>query len=272
MLKEDAINKHMHEVYDILDKQHHYDVVYIGYIGAHNYNLEDETSDYDFKAIIIPTLKEVIQRKTYSEVIKYEYGQIDVKDLMSFTNNIDKGNFSYIETVRNHYCMDLGKDKIGKSIQEVYKDVKLNYMSLIGSIQTSRRRINEMHIEDGIEVYNSKALAHAIRLYNLLETSLKDKSTFEEAKISYIQFKDEDIIDLSQAQTEGSTRPYTFNRNDLIELKRNNSLSYEEGIKLLDYILSTSKQILPKKYKYISSNKQEEIITLLEKYYRGTNL
>ena len=29
-----------------------YNVVYIGYYGAHNYNLADEKSDYDFKAII----------------------------------------------------------------------------------------------------------------------------------------------------------------------------------------------------------------------------
>ena len=58
-----------------------YKVIYIGLYGSQNYNLSDEQSDIDVKAIILPTLQDIIFRKVTSTTIECENGNIDVKDL-----------------------------------------------------------------------------------------------------------------------------------------------------------------------------------------------
>ena len=73
-----------------------YNVIYIGLYGSQNYNLDDELSDIDVKAIILPTLHDIIFRKVTSTTIECEKGNIDVKDLLTFYDVIKKGNFSYI--------------------------------------------------------------------------------------------------------------------------------------------------------------------------------
>lgn len=61
---------------DVLEEQG-YTVLYIGLYGSQNYNLDDEQSDIDCKAIILPTLHDIIFRKTTSKVIECENGSID---------------------------------------------------------------------------------------------------------------------------------------------------------------------------------------------------
>lgn len=73
-----------------------FNVIYIGLYGSQNYNVDDEQSDIDCKAIILPSLHDIIFRKVTSTTIELETGAIDVKDIITFYNVIRKGNFSYI--------------------------------------------------------------------------------------------------------------------------------------------------------------------------------
>lgn len=66
-----------------------YKVIYIELYGSQNYNLSDEQSDIDVKAIILPTLQDIIFRKVTSPTMfAREYrtfdGSIPKKDLDKF--------------------------------------------------------------------------------------------------------------------------------------------------------------------------------------------
>lgn len=79
-------------------------IIYIAPYGANNYNLTDEQSDADFKAIVIPSLDDVIfERKPISTVIDYENGQIDIKDIRSIVSCWRKMNPQFLEILFAEY-------------------------------------------------------------------------------------------------------------------------------------------------------------------------
>lgn len=90
-------------------------VLYIGLYGSQNYNVSDEFSDIDAKAIILPTLHDIMFRKVTSCTIECEQGNIDVKDLVTFYDVIRKGNFSYVEAIDTEYS--IGDKKIKRDVK-----------------------------------------------------------------------------------------------------------------------------------------------------------
>ena len=62
-----------------------YNIVYVGRYGSQNYNMQTENSDYDFKAIVVPSLDGIIRNKQpISKTIDcYDIfnGQVDIKDI-----------------------------------------------------------------------------------------------------------------------------------------------------------------------------------------------
>ena len=89
--------------YKQLLEQKGYKVIYVALYGSQNYNVDDEKSDIDAKAIVLPTLSDIIHRKPVSAVLETEYGAIDYKDIITFNDVIKKGNFSYIEAIQSFY-------------------------------------------------------------------------------------------------------------------------------------------------------------------------
>ena len=229
------MNEKLNQAFQILENKG-YNVLYIGYYGAHNYNLADEKSDYDFKAIVIPTLSELIKREVISTVIECEFGNIDIKDLITFTSNMNKGNFSYIESLKTKYHIDLGERLLGISIQELFKDVKVNYMSMVGAIHEKRKALTHEYPSKTEEFaqYNCdpKQFLQAIRLYDIL----RDKNKAEENyNLSFKEYGNEGIqFKLTEFESESSTRKYEFTREDLINLKRKLVMPLDETIKIFE--------------------------------------
>ena len=112
-----------------------YNVIYIGLYGSQNYNLDDEESDIDAKAIILPTLHDIIFRKVTSITIECEKGNIDVKDLLTFYDVIKKGNFSYIESIQTEYSIG------DKYIKNLFSQFKVNKKSVLGAMYEKRKAL-----------------------------------------------------------------------------------------------------------------------------------
>lgn len=264
-----VMEEKLNEALDILTSKG-YQVVYIGYYGAHNYNLNDENSDYDFKAIIIPTLRQLIKRDVISTTVECEFGNIDVKDLLTFTTNMNKGNFSYIESLKTEYFCDLGEDELGISIRELFKDVKINYMSMVGAIHEKRKALTHEYPSKTKEFEefgcDPKQFQQAIRLYDILRD--RDRSGNEDFNIAYKTYNDDGIqFEITQLESEASTRKYEFTRQDLIDLKRRLVMPLEETLKIFDFIQLDGRNMLPKDYKFIPLDYTDKVIDLLVEYY-----
>ena len=246
-----------------------YTVLYIGEYGARNYNLDDENSDYDYKAIIVPTLPQMVKREVTSHVIECSFGNIDVKDLITFTSNMNKGNFSYIEALKTELCLDFGKDLLGIPIHELFKDVRVNYMSMVGAIYEKRKALTHKYPskESEFEEFgcDPKQFNQAIRLYDILRDRSKDPDNYNRA---YKTYTDSGIqFELTEFESEASSRRYEFTRQDLIDMKRKLIMPLDETIRMFDYIQVKGRELLPKDYKFQPLDYTDQVIDLLIGYY-----
>lgn len=102
-LKVDYLKSELYKCRDYL-KGKGYNVVYLCIYGSQNYGLDIYTDDYksdiDFKAVIVPTLDDLVYNcKPISTTIEYNGGQIDLKDIRSWVDTLVKANPAYIETL-----------------------------------------------------------------------------------------------------------------------------------------------------------------------------
>lgn len=76
-----------------------YKVIFCALYGAQNYNLQREGSDYDYKAIVVPTLDDIVfNKKPTSETLDLPFnGQVDVKDIRLMVDQWKKGATNFLE-------------------------------------------------------------------------------------------------------------------------------------------------------------------------------
>lgn len=215
-----------------------YKVIYIGLYGSQNYNLDDELSDYDVKAIILPSLHDIIFRKVTSKTIECENGTIDVKDLITFYDVIKKGNFSYIESIDTEYSIG------DKAIKEMFEQFRPNLKSILGAMYEKRKALTHEYPSKKEEFekwgFDPKQYHHIIRLYDILTVYDSDNGI----DYSYLEYLEPKI---------------------LIELKRNiNNLKKEYVEKHSDEIIEEAKKLIPEDYKYDIINIDDEINKYIE--------
>ncbi len=164
-MKKQEIFKTLSNYKKILEEKG-YEVIYIGLYGSQNYNLDDEESDIDVKAIVSLSLEDIINRKVISKTIECENGNIDVKDLLTYYEVIRKGNFSYIEAIQTEYSIG------DKYIKELLSQFKVNYKSMLGAMYEKRKALTHEYPSKHEEFkkwgYDPKQHHHILRLYDLL--------------------------------------------------------------------------------------------------------
>ena len=98
------IQKELQTIFDTLSKE--YTVLGVFLYGSQNYNLATEESDIDTKAIVIPSLHDLVFKQPVSKTVKFECGECDVKDIREMISNYKKQNVNFIETLfTKHYIV-----------------------------------------------------------------------------------------------------------------------------------------------------------------------
>lgn len=83
-----------------------YNVVFVSLYGSQNYNMTTPESDLDYKAVVLPTLEQLVRNnKPVSKSIEYNSGLIDLKDIRLFTDIVIKCNPAYLETMYTDNCV-----------------------------------------------------------------------------------------------------------------------------------------------------------------------
>ena len=218
-----------------------YNVIYIGLYGSQNYNLDDEESDIDVKAIIMPTLHDIIFRKVTSTTIECEKGNIDVKDLLTFYDVIKKGNFSYIEAINTEYSIG------DKYIKELFKRFEVNKKSMLGAMYEKRKALTHEYPSKTKEFelwgYDPKQHHHILRLYDLLNYNLMHNEN-----LSYLYYNDDDK-----------------RRQELINYKRNKDNIAKTIIEEdSDLIIEMARNLIDYNYHYEILNIDDEINKYIE--------
>lgn len=149
---------------------HGYFVYAIMLKGSQNYNLDDEESDIDANAILIPTPSQL--RSDEKPKFTFPTGEVTCHNIYSFAEIVAKGNPQWSEAVHSKYT-------IGESL-EFFKKYSVNPSALKGMFMEKVHCFDKLYPSRAKYIeqygYDGKQLHHLIRLYDLL---LKDKIIHE---------------------------------------------------------------------------------------------
>lgn len=223
-----------------------HNVVYIALQGSQNYNLDIYTDEYqsdiDVKAIILPTLDDVLKG---SKMVSHTYvmednSHIDVKDIRLYIDLWSKANPSYLEILFTEYSI-VCNSKFKKILDMADDIAKMNEDRLLSSIKgmayEKRKALQHPYptIKDKIEKYgyDPKQLHHLLRLFHMMSNIFLDGKSFKESLILSPEFTQklkevklgcfdcfdaiilaDGTIDIIKARSEDIRRRNNFEFND----------------------------------------------------------
>ena len=178
-----------------------HDVFYIALYGSQNYELENEMSDVDTKAMIVPSLEDVfLGKQMVSYDFKVDEELCNVKDFRLMLQNFKKGNINFVEILYSRYYFfgDGYADKVRylRAHRELFGSqnpfrlmemasgmAKQKYVAFCKPFE-SKKAILEKY------GYDPKQLHHLVRLYYFMRTYMSNGESFGDSLVPTQDQKD----------------------------------------------------------------------------------
>jgi len=150
--------------------------------GSQNYGISTENSDVDTKAILIPTVQDLVLGKPISREIHLENGEhCEVKDIREFIRMFEKQSINFIEVLFTDYCL------INRKYNRIWREYFINNREEIAHMNERYTIITvcgqairtlKQNKTDG------KKFANGLRLYRFLEKYLAGANYSEAIDVS----------------------------------------------------------------------------------------
>ena len=157
--------------------------VYAALYGSQNYGMdvycENHQADYDVKVIVMPSIHDVVfKRMTVSRTVEYDGGVIDIKDVLSMSENICKANPQYLEILLTPFYLTFPGGEYLETIRSRTQDLlssrrgefaRAVFGCFHGKLKDAFRV--KPSTQDNITKfgYDGKSLHHALRFKLMLE-------------------------------------------------------------------------------------------------------
>ena len=199
--------------------------------GSQNYNFATENSDWDTKAIIVPSFEDLVLKRPVTKEVKVEETDehCEVKDIREMVEMFKKQNINFIEILFTEY----------KWVNPIYKDIWEKYF------EANRERIAYYDMNKTLESIcgqslrtirqnptNGKQIANAYRLFVFLYQYLKEKPYLE--CITLDGKMKEFLLDL-----KNSTEEVNPIHADLLEKLFNDMKYSRQGFDLKNKLINT---------------------------------
>jgi len=235
--------KRVNEHYNFIKDK--YEVLGVFLQGSQNYRLHYENSDIDTKAIIIPTLEDIItNKKPISTTIVLDNNEhIDVKDIRLMFDCFKKQNINFVEILFTIY--NIINPKYEKEIYKLFShNEKIarynNYQAvkcMYGMVMEKRKALTHPYpsIKDKIDKFgfDGKQLHHIIRLNYFFDDYVSgkpySKCLISEHKDYLIDVKKGLTHNLSQA-IENADRVVAEMKSKVDSYMANNKLVIDEEV------------------------------------------
>lgn len=188
--KQERIELLIKYVVDKLPKEYEY--MYLGLYGSQNYNLDHKHSDYDFVAVVMPTLEDLIQNKMTSREFEIEgMGHILIKDIRLVFKELAKGNLTYYEIFCTEFYQTTIKYKqtmenIRSLIEPLAKLNENNIFRTAKGMMKSKCATRDKKTEKNrgeIETYGycAKNVVSVMRLSDFIQSYFRDNESFKKS-------------------------------------------------------------------------------------------
>ena len=226
-----------------------YEVAGVFLQGSDNYNLSDDKSDIDTKAIIVPSLDDLISgKKVSTTIVLKDNSHLDVKDIRSMYECFLKQNINFLEIlftdykIINNKYIDLISPLFVFNENIARYDIKKCYNTLLGDLNSKFKSLIHVSPHSELDILNYgyclKDFHHIFRLDNFISNFLKG--------ISYKNC-------LTNFNTEQD-------RLDLIKLKREGICSSLEAVESAKSILNKWEVYLKTEIgKFPADNEREDL-------------
>ena len=226
-----------------------YEVAGVFLQGSDNYNLSDDKSDIDTKAIIVPSLDDLISgKKVSTTIVLKDNSHLDVKDIRSMYECFLKQNINFLEIlftdykIINNKYIDLISPLFIFNENIARYDIKKCYNTLLGDLNSKFKSLIHVSPHSELDILNYgyclKDFHHIFRLDNFISNFLKG--------ISYKNC-------LTNFNTEQD-------RLDLIKLKREGICSSLEAVESAKSILNKWEVYLKTEIgKFPADNEREDL-------------
>lgn len=184
------LNQHLEFV-----RERGYQPIYIALYGSQNYQLETKQSDVDTKAIVLPSLEDIVlNKKPVSMEIELPNGEhCDIKDIRLMFNNFKKQNINFLEILFTNFylCNSCFNEEI-EELRSMREDIcRYNQKGAVKCMEgMAKQKFAAMEHrfptkEDIINKYgyDPKQLHHIIRMREFLERYI-DGESFEDCLLS----------------------------------------------------------------------------------------
>lgn len=150
-----------------------FNVYYVALYGSQNYWLETDTSDFDYKAIIVPSLEDLVNNtSTVSTSYEFEWWLVDVKDIRVYIDSVVKCNINFLEVLNTkHFIGNWELRQFFKSLQEELWVLYLK--SCYGMMLEKEKALRHKYPSTEAKIekfwYDPKQLHHIVRLKIIME-------------------------------------------------------------------------------------------------------
>ncbi len=148
-------------------------------VGSHNYNLNTETSDKDYKAFVLPTFNDLYKGEKLSKCNTSDEEDISIHDIRMLTNMLYKSNVNFIEVLFSNELtinpnLSVSTFKIIKEIienREEYAKMNLPYLwdACIGMYYQNVKKMKYIDLKvSNYMLLDSKKVMTAYRILDFL--------------------------------------------------------------------------------------------------------
>lgn len=168
-------------------------------VGSHNYNLNTEESDKDYKVFVLPTFEDLYKGNSYSKSIIGEDEDYDIHDIRKLPSLLFKANVNFLEVLYSSEAIVPNKSNIVykmiiRQIWELREDiVKMNLPHLFnacGGMYLNKMKLlykgteGTQHLVDKFG-YDTKQALHAYRVLNFIDRFAESQFTDFKGAMTY---------------------------------------------------------------------------------------
>lgn len=150
-------------------------------VGSHNYNLNTETSDKDYKIFVLPTFDDLFKGEKLSKCTTSEEEDLSIHDIRMLTNMLYKSNVNFIEVLFSTELiinpdLSISNYKMITEIiknRESYAQMNLPYLweACIGMYYQNSKKMKYISLENKNcdRLFDSKKAMTAYRILDFLD-------------------------------------------------------------------------------------------------------
>jgi len=173
-------------------------VVFKALVGSHNYGLNDETSDKDYKYFVLPTFDDLYSGNMFSTSKVGTKVDYDVHDVRKLTDLFWKANVNFLEVLyskelKHQYVYPFGCELLYPEIQDIFimrqqivtMNLRYLYSACKGMYFEKMKRLEKgtegtQHLVEK-HGYDTKQALHAIRVLDFCMRFSDNGWNFEDA-------------------------------------------------------------------------------------------